>query len=152
MPDLKTRLLCVLKPAVGPALDLGKTPGGMRRNVPVIGGVVEGPLLEGKIMPGGGDWAFTRPDGVLQLDVRMTVETNDGAFVYVQYTGVRHGPADVLAKLLKGEEVDPSLYYFRVVVKFETSAPAYEHLNRLISVGVGERKATGPEYTVYEIL
>lgn len=152
MTELKSRLLTVLKPSVGPALELGQTPGGVRRNVPVTGGTAEGPFLEGKILPGGGDWAFTRPDGVLQLDVRLTVETHDGAFVYVQYTGVRHGPADVLARVARGEEVDPSLYYFRTTVKFETSAPAYEHLNRLISVGIGVRKATGPEYTVFEIL
>jgi len=150
--ELQTRHLLTLRPAVGPALELGPTPRGIRRTVPVIGGSFDGPNLRGRILPGGADWAFTRPDGVLELDVRLTAETDDGALIHVTYRGVRHGPAEVLAAIIRGEVVDPASYYFRIVPTFETSAPAYAYLNRLISVGVGVREPTGPIYTIHEVL
>ena len=148
---LATRPLMILAPELGPAQALGATPEGTRKIVPVTGGTVEG-RLTGRILPFGGDWALTRGDGVLTLDVRLTVEAEDGALIHVTYTGMRHGPAEVMARLARGEMVDPSEMYFRISPRFETAAPQYAWLCRLLAIGVGERLAKGPRYHIHEVL
>ena len=149
--QLRSRLLVVLRPELAPAQQLGPGPWGTRKTVPVTGGSFDGPVLSGRILPGGSDCAITRTDGVLELDVRLTLETHDGALIHTTYTGMRHGPSDVL-DLLGREPVDPSRYYFRIVPRFETSSPDYAYLNRLVAVGVGDRRPEGPVYSVFEIL
>jgi hypothetical protein len=91
-------------------------------------------------------------DGALQLDVRLTLQTDDGAPIFMTYRGIRHGREAILARLSKGEAVDPSEYYFRIAPFFETGAAKYAWLNNIISVGYGERLAKGPRYTIFEIL
>lgn len=147
----KLRPLAILTAELGPAQAHGRTPLGERKIVPVLGGSIAG-RINGRILPFGGDWALTRTDGVLELDVRLTVETGDGALIHVTYTGMRHGPADALAALARGEQVAPERMYFRILPRFETSAPAWEWLNRILCVGVGERLATGPRYHLHEIM
>ena len=149
--QLRWRLLVVLRPELAPAQLHGAGPWGTRRTVPVSGGSFDGPALSGRILPGGSDCAITRTDGVLELDVRLTLETHDGALIHTTYTGMRHGPSEVL-DLLGREPVDPSRYYFRIVPRFETSSPDYAYLNRLVAVGVGDRRPEGPVYSVFEIL
>jgi Protein of unknown function (DUF3237) len=124
---------------VQPPLDLGETQAGHRRIVTIARGVVSGPKLEGRILPGGADWQILRPDGTADLDARYTIQAGDGALIYVINRGVRHGPADVLARLNQGERVDPASYYFRSAATFETSAPQHAWLTRAVMVGVGER-------------
>jgi hypothetical protein len=104
------------------------------------------------VLPGGGDWTLLRADGVLELDLRVTLETEDGALIHMTSQGLRHGPADVIAALARGETVDPSAYYFRALPRFETGHPKYEFLNRLLAVASGDRRPTGPIYTVDEIV
>lgn len=149
---MKLRPLMVLRPELGPALAVGPTPAGHRKTVPVVGGTFEGERLRGRVLPGGGDWAIARPDGVLVLDVRLTLETHDGALVHCTYGGMRHGPSEVLAALARGEVVDPATYYFRIAPSFETAAPAYAFLNRMLAVGTGDRTPAGPVYTIHEVL
>jgi len=149
---LRSRPLTVLRPMLAPAHDLGPCPVGRRKTVPVVGGTFDGERLRGEILPEGGDWAFMRPDDVLELDVRLTLKTHDGALIHCTYRGVRHGPPEVVAALTRGEDVDPAAYYFRIVPRFETSAPAYQFLNRIVAVGVGARRPSGPEYSIHEIL
>jgi hypothetical protein len=149
--QLRSRLLVVLRPELAPAQLLGPGPWGDRKTVPVTGGSFDGRALSGRILPGGSDCAITRTDGVLELDVRLTLETHDGALIHMTYTGMRHGPGDVLA-LLGRETVDPSRYYFRIVPRFETSSPEYAYLNRLVAVGLGDRQPDGPVYSIFEIL
>jgi hypothetical protein len=131
---------------------VGATPIGERRIAKVTDGTFTGPEMNGKILPGGGDWLLLRSDGSLQLDVRVTLETDDGALIFMTYRGFRHGPAEVMARLNKGEDVDPSEYYFRVAPFFETGAEKYDWLNRIVAVGTGHRLASGPVYEVYQIL
>lgn len=152
MLPLSLRPLCVLTARLGAAQRLGETPAGDRKIVPVAGGTVAGDRLSGKILPFGGDWAATRPDGVLTLDVRLTVRTDDGALVHVAYSGMRHGPEDVMSRLAAGDAVESSEYYFRILPRFETAHGDYLWLNRLVAVGVGERLPEGPRYHVYEVL
>jgi len=131
---------------------LGLVPHGTRAIAPITGGVFEGPRLRGKVLPGGGDWTLLRSDGVLELDLRITLETDDGALIFMSSLGLRHGPPDVLAALARGESVDPSRYYFRTTPRFETSAPQYAFLNRVIAIASGDRRPGGPIYTIEEIL
>lgn len=152
MPDIKTEFLFKIVLEVPSILDLGETPYGRRRIARVGGGSFEGPRLKGEVVAGGGDWLLLRRDGVLQLDVRLTMQTHDQQLIYMMYRGYRHGPQDVIERLNRGEDVDPSLYYFRVTPYFETSAKNYEWMNKICAVGTGARTATGPTYHVYEVL
>ncbi len=130
---------------------LGGVPLGTRTIAPITSGHFEGERLRGKVL-GGGDWTLLRPDGVLELDLRITLETDDGALIYMASFGFRHGPPEVLAALARGEVVDPSTYYFRTTPRFETAAPKYAFLNRLLAVATGDRRADGPIYGIDEIL
>jgi hypothetical protein len=141
-----------LEVVVPPPQKVGAVPHGMRAIAPITGGTFEGPRLRGKVLPGGGDWTLLRTDGVLELDLRLTLETDDGALIYLASFGLRHGPPEVLAALGRGEPVDPSRYYFRTAPRFETSAPQYAFLNRLVAIAVGDRRASGPIYSIFEIL
>jgi hypothetical protein len=152
MQELRLQHLCTLDIMVGRMQAIGAGPQGERRIAEVTGGTFQGPRLNGRILPGGADWILVRPDGVTQLDVRVTLETNDGALIYLSYRGLRHGPPEVMEKLARGETVSPSDYYFRTTPVFETGAPAYLWLNKIIAVGTGDRRPTGPVYTIYEVV
>jgi hypothetical protein len=152
MPEIKTEFLFKITLEVPPLLDLGETPFGRRRIARIAGGSFEGPKLKGEVLPGGGDWLLLRRDGVLQLDVRLTMQTHDQQLIYMTYRGCRHGPQDVIDRLNRGEAVDPSLYYFRVTPYFETSAHAYEWMNKICSIATGARTASGPIYHVFQVL
>ena len=150
---IATRSLFELRLEVPPLIDLGDTPAGRRRIAAVTGGSFEGERLRGSVLGApGGDWLRERPDGVLVLDVRIVLKTDDGALIYMAYRGLRHGAAQVMERLARGEAVDPSSYYFRIAPTFETAAPAYAWLNRLLAVGMGHREPTGPVYRVEEVL
>ena len=132
--------------------ELGQTSRGRRRVVVVSGGSFEGPRLKGSILPGGGDLALVRPDGVFEPDAQFLLSTDDGALIHLRYRGIWHAPAPVLERLMKREgPVDPSEYYFRTAVFFETGAEKYLWLNRLLAIGVGEPKVGGIIYNVHEV-
>ncbi len=149
---MTSRPLMTLQVVVPPPQKLGAVPRGTRVIAPITGGTFEGPRLGGKVLPGGGDWTLLRSDGVLELDLRITLETDDGALILMTSFGLRHGPSEVLAALARGESVDPSKYYFRTTPRFETTAPRYEFLNRLITLASGDRRPNGPIYTIEEVL
>jgi hypothetical protein len=150
---MTSRQLMTLQVIVAPPQKLGAVPHGARVIAPITGGTFEGPRLRGKVLSGGGgDWTLLRSDGVLELDLRVTLEADDGALIYMTSFGLRHGPPEALAALARGESVDPSTYYFRTTPRFETSAPRYAFLNRLIAVASGDRRASGPTYTIEEVL
>jgi len=133
--------LCRATVEIGAPLVVGDTPLGLRRIVPITGGRVEGPRLSAEILPGGADWQLARADGGVVLEARYTLRTTDGALVYVRNVGLRCGPPAVLARLGRGESVDPASYYFRTTPRFETAAPAYAWLNDLIAVASAVRRA-----------
>ena len=134
-----------------PIRDLGVTPLGRRRIIGITGGSFSGPKMAGKVLPGGADWQVIRPDGSAYLDARYTLETDDGALIYVNNKGYRHGPKDVIERMARGEDVDPSLYYMRATPWFETSAPKYDWLNRTICVASGARKPDCVELEFFEV-
>src|SRR5438128_96470 len=150
--NMTSRPLMPLQVVVPPAQKLGAVPHGTRAIAPITGGTFEGPRLRGKVLPGGGDWTLLRSDGVLELDLRITLQTDDNALIYLTSFGLRHGPPDVIAALGRGETVDPAHYYFRTTPRFETGAPQYAYLNQVIAFATGDRRAEGPIYTIDEVL
>lgn len=126
---MNSRPLMTLQVFLDPPQKLGAVPHGTRVIVPIVRGSFDGPRLRGKVLPGGGDWTVLRADGVLELDLRVTLETDDGALISMTSFGLRHGPPEVLAALARGDAVDPSTYYFRTAPRFETSAERYAFLN-----------------------
>ena len=149
---MNSQPLMTVRIVAAPLQKIGAIPHGMRSIVPVTGGDFEGPRLRGKVMPGGGDWLLLRSDAVLELDLRITLETDDRALIHMSFQGLRHGPADAIAALGRGEVVDPATYYFRTVPRFETSTEKYAFLNRIITVGVGETRPDGAVHRIEEIL
>ena len=131
--------------------ELGDSPHGRRRIINITGGTFRGERLSGKVLPGGADWQVIRTDGVADLDARYTLQTSDGALIYVKNHGYRHGPPEVLKKLSLGEDVDPSLYYMRTSPLFETGDARYAWLNRLICVGTGARRKSSVHLEIFEV-
>ena len=148
---INTEFLCRLEVTLEPVRELGDTPLGRRRIIGITGGSFAGPRLSGRILPGGADWQVIRRDGVACLDARYTLQTGDGALIYVNNKGYRHGPAAVIERLARGEEVDPALYYMRATPWFETSAERYAWLNRIICVASGARRAASVELDFLEV-
>jgi len=150
---MNTRLLVTMHVDVGTTVNIGAVPHGTRRTSPITGWTFEGPRLRGAVVPGSSaDWLLLRSDGVLELDLRCTLRTDDGALISMRSMGLRHGPPEVIAAMGRGETVDPSTYYFRTIPRFETAHPAYSFLNRLIAVASGDRRPEGPIYTIHEVL
>ena len=131
---------------------LGRTPYGERRVIGILGGSVRGPKLNGRILPGGADWQIVRSDGAADIKARYAIESDAGAKILVQSEGLRHGPPEVLAALARGDNVDPSLYYFRTVMRFETADPGADWLNRILALARGQREARAVRLDVYEVL
>lgn len=148
--ELRSRVLCVLQLQLGAVSEIGPTPAGLRRMVQVTGGRFEGDVLNGDVLVGG-DWSLQGSDGALRLDSRSTLRTDDGALLYLQHRGVRHGPPEVMQALMRGDAVPPDRYYFRTAMQIETGDARYEWLQRSILVGVGARMPQGPAYTIHEI-
>jgi hypothetical protein len=136
---------------VGELVTLGATPLGERRYVPLGGGSVSGPELNGAIVEGGVDWQLNRADGVLEIAAHYVVRTDDGALVEIRSDGYRHGPPAVMARLARGEQVAREDYFFRTVVRFTTGAPAWAHLNKVMALACGEREARLVKLDLYRI-
>jgi hypothetical protein len=152
MKIVQTRLMFVMRLEVKPVFLVGPAPEEYRRVGIIPGGTFEGDRLSGKVLEGGSDWQTVRKDGTVMINVRLMMRTNDDALVGMTYQGVRCGPPDVIAKIDKGEAVDPASYYFRINPMFQTSAPQYDWLNRVVGVGIGHRFADGPIYSIFELL
>ena len=133
---LNTRPLILLQLATAAIQDVGSTPRGRLFIFPILGGSFEGDRLRGKVLAGGGDWATATADGVFELDLRATLEADDGALIYLTFTGVR----------------DDGRQYLRTLPRFETAAPQYDFLNRLLAVGIGEIRPDGPVHIIEELL
>ena len=133
-------------------IDLGITRNGHRRIIPILGGDVEGAQLQGKVLAGGADWQILHTDGAADLEARYTIQTHDGALIYVLNRGMRRGDPEVLKRLNSGQPVDPDQIYFRSVATFETSAPAYSWLADALFVGSGERHPDHVVLRFYQIL
>ena len=150
LPDPRLTKVYRLEATLAPPLDLGDVAEGHRRIVPLTGGTFTGPELNGKLLPGAGaDWQIVLPDGTALGDIRDTLQTDGGDLLYVRSRGVRHGSADVLARLGRGEDVAAGEYTFRTSTQIETAAPDLDWLNKGIFIGVAGRQAAGVIYETY---
>ena len=136
MDAINSRPLMVLRLETAATQEIGSTPQGALTIFPVIGGSFEGERLRGRVLPGGGDWVRARGDGILILDLRVTLETDDGGLIHMTFRGVR----------------DDANGYFRTVPRFETATPKYAFLNRLLAIGIGEIRPDGPVHVIEEVL
>lgn len=126
--------------SVGEPVDIGPTPEGHRRMVPITGGTVRGPALNGRVVPGGADYQFLRGPTLTELDARYLLETDDGRRIFVHNTALRHGSARDIELLNSGAAVDPSRIYFRCWPRLTTASPALDWLNTRLTVGTGVRR------------
>jgi len=150
-PPLRTRLICRLQAELGEVQDIGPVPGGRRRVVPIAGGRVEGPHLQGAILPGGADWQVIAGDGTVAVEARYTLRADDGGLILVHSRGVRNGEPAVMARLLAGEDVDAAEYYFRTLVTLESSAPAHAWVNGRLFIAVAAREPEAVLIDLHEI-
>ncbi len=150
LPDPRLRKVYRLEANLARPLDLGDTARGRRRIVPLTGGAFTGPEINGKLLPGASaDWQMLLADGTALGDIRYTLQTDRDDLLYVQSRSVRHGSAEVLARLGRGEDVDASEYTFRTSTQIETAAPELDWLNKGVFIGVGGRQATDVIYETY---
>lgn len=139
LPELVLEHACDLSVTLDPVRELGHGRAGRRRIIPIVGGFVTGPLLNGRILDVGADWQTVFEDGLAELDTRYAMETDDGATIEIVNYGFRHGPENVLEAIAKGESVPPERYYMRTHARLETGDPRYDWINRMLFLGVGAR-------------
>lgn len=132
-------------------VEIGRISGNLRRMIPIAGGEVLGPRIRGKVLPGGADYQLMRADGVTDLEARYVIETEDRHLIYVENSGVRCGPPELMEKLRRGEPVDPALVYFRTTPRFETAAPEHEWLMRNLFVCSGARFPDRVEMRFFQV-
>ena len=150
LPDPSLKRVYRLEATLGDPLDLGHVAQGHRRIVPLTGGTFTGPELIGTLLPGvSADWQIVLPDGTALGDIRYTLRTDDGALLYVQSRGVRHGSPEVLARLGRGDDVDASEYTFRTSTQIETAAADLDWLNKGVFIGVAGRQPGAVIYDTY---
>ncbi|HEX4113410.1 MAG TPA: DUF3237 domain-containing protein [Stellaceae bacterium] len=137
---------------IGPTVEMGETPRGRQRMIPITGGTVEGPDFHATVMPGGADWQILRPDGCTELTAHYIIRTEDGTPVAVINRALRHAPPALNAKLLAGEKVDPDLVYFRGAPTFASASPAHDWLNRSVFVCTGQRWPDGVLIHFFRVL
>jgi hypothetical protein len=150
LPSPRLTLVYRLEATLGEPLQLGETVEGHRRIVPLTGGTFTGPRISGMLVAGvSADWQTILPDGTALGDIRYALRTDGGELLYVQSRSVRHGSPEVLARLGRGEDVDPSEYTFRTATQIETGAPELDWLNKGVFVSVGGRQVAGVIYETY---
>lgn len=150
--EVKARPLFVLTLRVRKPLVVGATPEAFRHIGVIDGGSFSGERLSGEVLDSGSDWQTLRPDHTTTIDVRLVLKTNDGALIGMRYPGMRHGSAEVMARISKGEIPPPSDYYLRIAPSFVTSAAQYDWLNRIVAIGIGHRRPDDVLYSIFEIL
>lgn len=129
-----------VKATLDPVVEQGEVDNGRRRFIPITGGTVSGPALNGTVLPEGGDWQVILPGGLTSIEARYFIKASDGTVIEVTNPGVRTASPDVIEKLAKGEPVDPSAYYFRTTPRFMVKAGPYEWMRRKVFVARGIRK------------
>ena len=150
LPEPRLTRIYRLVAELGEPIDVGDVTAGRRRIVPQTGGTFHGPELNGKLLPGASaDWQIVLTDGTALGDIRYTLETDGGALLYVQSSGVRHGSPEVLERLARGEDVDASEYTFRTSTRIETASRELDWLNKGVFIGVGARQPGAVIYETY---
>lgn len=115
--------------------------GDMRAAIYAAEGVIEGPRLNGRVVPmSGGDFPLTRPNGVIDFDARYLLEADDGAIIYLENKGYRWARNEIAAeKIRKNEPVSADDYYMRVTPRFDAPEGPHAWLSQHVFVGVAEK-------------
>ncbi len=132
-------------------LDMGALGGGRRRYIPITGGTVSGPMLTGTILPGGGDWQTIGTDGVTHVEAHYALKSQDGTIIEISNPGVRVASQEITDRLARGEEVDPSTYYFRTAPRFTVRGGPHAWLARHTFVARGIRLPREVQIDVYVV-
>jgi hypothetical protein len=119
--------------------EVGRTARGLRRLIPILGGEASGEGWKARVLPGGADFQLVVSDTLAELDARYVLETEAGELIYVQNRAIRSGPPELMAKLVRGEPVDPAQIYFRCSPSFETASPSLQWITERMFVGAGAR-------------
>ena len=151
LPTPELEYVCDFRVELDPIREMGQGRGGNRRIIPIVGGVVSGPKLNGRLLNLGADWQTIFSDGLAELDTRYAMETDDGATIEIINYGYRHGPKEVMAAVARGEDVSPDQYYMRTHARLESGDPRYSWVNRTLFVGVGGRFASEVRLRLYAI-
>ena len=151
-PVLETKYVFTITALIGPVTTAGDIGHGVRRIIPIIGGQVRGPDVNGKVLAFGADFQIIRPNELIDLEAKYAFETDDGAIISVENRGIRFGPVELLQKLKRGEAVDPKLIYFRTVPKFETGHQKYRWLMQRIFAASAARHADRVVIDVHMVL
>jgi Protein of unknown function (DUF3237) len=150
VPEPRLTKVYRLEATLASPLQLGETAQGRRRIVPLTGGTFRGPQISGRLLGGASaDWQIILPDGTALGDIRYLLQTDRGDLLYVRSRSIRHGSPEVLARLGRGEDVDPSEYTFRASTEIETAASDLDWLNKGVFISVGARQAAGVIYETY---
>ncbi|MFW3168737.1 DUF3237 domain-containing protein [Geodermatophilus sp. CPCC 206100] len=140
-----------LEVTVDAPIEIGPTPAGQRRVIPITGGTVSGPLLTGRVLPGGADFQVIRTETETVAEARYVLESDEGERVYVENTGLRTGSAEDIARLRQDLPVDPSRIYFRSSPRFETAVPRLAELTSHVFVGTGVRRPTAVVFDFFRV-
>jgi hypothetical protein len=151
MPEIRTEFLFTIDFDFEISFQ-GDTPYGVRRIATLHNGSFKGPKLNGTVLPGGGGWSLIRRDDVLDIEVRLVLETNDKHQIYMHWKGLRHVPKAVIERLHRNETVEPGAYYFRVTPYFETSSEKYGWMNLICAIATGSLATSARALDVFQVL
>lgn len=136
-----------IRAELDPPIEVGEIDGDRRRFIAIRGGRVYGPRLSGEVMAGGGDWQSILPGGLTRVEARYFLRASDGTVIEVTNPGVRVATAEVVDRISRGEDVDPSLYYFRTTPSFTVAGEAHGWMRRAVFVARGIRR---PDHVVID--
>jgi hypothetical protein len=145
------QFLALFTVELGVPLEVGETGLARRRIFPITGGKFEGPEFKGRVLTGGADWQMVQQDGLSLIDTRYGLESQEGALIYISTNGYRYGPPEELEEINRRETVDPTKYYFRVNIRFETSHIRYRFLNHTLAIGAGMRLNNSVIFDAYNV-
>ena len=152
LPDPRFRFFADLSVQVGPPQEVGATAHGGRRLIPILGGTARGDGWSARVLPGGADFQRIVHGGLAELDARYVLETDGGDLIYVTNHALRTGPAELMARLRRGEPVNPADIYFRCAPRFETAAPALAWMGERMFLGSGARYPDVVAMRFFEVL
>lgn len=153
LPPPSLEHVCDIAVTIAPPIEIGQTPSGLRRIIPITGGTVTGPRLQGKVLNGGADFQLIVGGGTqAHLDARYVIQSDDGTNIFVQNTALRFTSAENSLRIMQGEPVDPSAVYFRCQPKLEASAVAWQWVNESQFIGTGRREPDGVFISFYRVM
>ena len=143
--------VCEFTVELSPPHEMGACGPGVRRIIPIVGGIVSGEQLQGRILAIGADWQSVQADGLALLDARYAIETADGAVIEVISQGMRHMRPEVAARVASGESVPFSDYYMRTAIRLQTGHPGYQWVNRSLFLGAGGKVGNTVSLSIYRV-